>query len=162
MSKLSSHDPFGHFKHKLWPKEGSGVKFDFRPLNIRNIPDFLACGWHTTYCWKALDEAYNFSLDLISIGGLHTKLWLLKVVGVSTLGISRLPLESPTIKCHLGAGPMARHIVYYKGEGGGFPQVWALVSLVNPCFPVAHPCTKMLQVHINQLVVWFVQVCVSD
>jgi hypothetical protein len=27
MSKMGLHDPFGHLKHKLWPKEGSGVKF---------------------------------------------------------------------------------------------------------------------------------------
>jgi len=26
MSKMGSHDPFGHSKHKLWPKEGPGVK----------------------------------------------------------------------------------------------------------------------------------------
>jgi hypothetical protein len=26
-SKVGSHDPFGQLKHKLWPKEGSGVKF---------------------------------------------------------------------------------------------------------------------------------------
>ncbi len=26
MSKMGSHDPFGHFKHKLWPKEGLEVK----------------------------------------------------------------------------------------------------------------------------------------
>jgi hypothetical protein len=26
MSKMGSHDPFGYLKHKLWPKEGSGVK----------------------------------------------------------------------------------------------------------------------------------------
>jgi hypothetical protein len=32
------------------------------------------------------------------------------------------------------ANPMANHIVYYKGEGGGFPQVRAVVSLVCPCF----------------------------
>jgi hypothetical protein len=25
MFKMGSHDPFGHLKHKLWPKEGSGV-----------------------------------------------------------------------------------------------------------------------------------------
>ncbi len=25
MSKMGSHDPFGHLKHKLWPKERSGV-----------------------------------------------------------------------------------------------------------------------------------------
>jgi hypothetical protein len=40
-------------------------------------------------------------------------------------------------KWHLGAGPVARHKVYYKGEGGGFPQVravvsdWLLVILLN-------------------------------
>jgi hypothetical protein len=26
MSKMGSHFSFGHLKHKLWPKEGSGVK----------------------------------------------------------------------------------------------------------------------------------------
>jgi hypothetical protein len=26
MSEMGSHDPFGHLKHKLWPKERSGVK----------------------------------------------------------------------------------------------------------------------------------------
>jgi hypothetical protein len=48
---------------------------------------------------------------------------------------------------------MARHIIYYKGEGGGFPQVRAVVSLVSLWLPVARPCTKVLQLCINQLVV---------
>jgi hypothetical protein len=26
MFKRGSHDPFGHLKHKLWPKEKPGVK----------------------------------------------------------------------------------------------------------------------------------------
>jgi len=26
MSEMGLHDPFGHLKHKLWPKEGPGVK----------------------------------------------------------------------------------------------------------------------------------------
>jgi hypothetical protein len=62
---------------------------------------------------------------------------------------------------HLGAGPMARHRVYYKGEGGGFPQVRVMMSIVSLCLPVACLCTKVLQLHTNQLVVWFVQVHVS-
>jgi len=37
---------------------------------------------------------------------------------------------------------MERHIVYYKGEGGGFPQGRAMVSLVSPSLPVARPNTK--------------------
>jgi hypothetical protein len=74
-----------------------------------------------TYRWEALDKSYNFSLDLVSIRGLHMKLWLPKVTGVPTLGISGFPLESLWTKWHLGASPMARHKVHYKGEGGGFP-----------------------------------------
>jgi hypothetical protein len=35
-----------------------------------------------TYYYKALDEGYNFALNLILIRGLHTKLWGPKVVGV--------------------------------------------------------------------------------
>jgi hypothetical protein len=31
----------------------------------------------------------------------------------------------PGEKSHLDVGSVASHRVYYKGEGGGFPQVWA-------------------------------------
>jgi len=80
------------------------------------------------------------------------------------VGILGLPLGSPGTKKHLGVDPVAKHIVYYKGEGGGFAQVWALVSfvsLVSLCLPMVHLCTKMLQLCTNQLVVWFVQVHVG-
>jgi len=63
-------------------------------------------------------------------------------MGVPTLGISRLPFGSPGTKCHLDVGLVERHIIYYKGEGGGFPQVRAVVSLVNPSLPVARLSTK--------------------
>ncbi len=51
---------------------------------------------------------------------------------------------------------MAMHKVYYKGEGGDFPQVQAVVSLVSPCLLMVHSSTKVLQLRTNQLVVWFV------
>jgi len=44
-----------------------------------------------------------------------------KLQAVPTLGILRLPLGNLGTKCHLDAGPMASHKVYYKGENGGFP-----------------------------------------
>ncbi len=28
MSKMGSHDPFGHLKHKLWPKEKARNQID--------------------------------------------------------------------------------------------------------------------------------------
>jgi hypothetical protein len=40
--------------------------------------------------------------------------------------------ESLGRKWHLGVGFVAMPKVYYKGEGGGFPQVHAMVSLMNP------------------------------
>jgi hypothetical protein len=81
------------------------------------------CRWRAIYHWKAFDESYNFALKLISIGGLQRKLWAPKVAKVPSLGISRLPIfGSPRTKCHLDVGLVERHIIYYKGEGGGFPQ----------------------------------------
>jgi len=50
------------------------------------------CRLRATYYWKVFDKSYNFALDLISIGGFHTKLWALKVAGVPTWRISGLPL----------------------------------------------------------------------
>jgi hypothetical protein len=59
--------------------------------------------------------------------------------------ISGLPFGSPGIKSHLDVAPMERRKVYYKGEGDGFPQVWVMVSCVNPMnlrLHVARPSTK--------------------
>jgi len=79
-----------------------------------------------TYRWKALDDSYNFALKRILIRGLLAKLWGSKVVEESIGAISGLPGK----KSHLDVGSVAINIVYYKGEGGGFPQVRAVVSLV--------------------------------
>jgi hypothetical protein len=49
---------------------------------------------------------------------------------------------SPGTKCHVGASPVAKHKVYYKGGGGGFPQVWAVVSFMNLRLLVVRPNTK--------------------
>jgi hypothetical protein len=69
----------------------SNWQFDSRPLKVMNHPDFFACRWHATYCWKALDKGYNFALNLISIEDLHTKLWGPKIMRIPTLAISGLP-----------------------------------------------------------------------
>jgi hypothetical protein len=51
-------------------------------------------------------------------------------------------IGTPKTKSHLGAGPRVGHKEYYNGEGGGFPQVRVVVSLVSMCMPMARPCTK--------------------
>jgi len=140
-------------------------QFDSQPLKVGNRPDLLACRWHATYHWKALNDNYNFALDFISILGLHAKLWAPKVIGVPTLAISGLPLGSPRTKCHLDVGLVERHKVYYKGEGGGFPQVRVVVSLVCPCCPWLILAPKVFQLRINHYVwvlctpVWVNETC---
>jgi hypothetical protein len=154
MSKMRLYDPFGHLKYKLWPKKGgeSNWHLNFWPLKVKNQPNLLTCRWRATHRWKSLDEGYNFALDLISIQGLHAKLWAPKVVGVPTLAILGLTLGSPATKCHLDVGLMERHIIYYKGEGGVFPQFWAVVSLVslNCSWLILAP--KVFQLCINHIV----------
>jgi len=62
------------------------------------------------------------------------------------VGISGFPFGSlngsPETKCHLDVGLVERHKVYYKGEGGGFSQIRAVVTFVSPSLPVACPSTK--------------------
>jgi hypothetical protein len=67
----------------------------------------------------------------MSIWGLHKKLWA-----------SKRQESQFHEKCHLGVAFVVSHKEYYKGEGGGFPQVWAMGNLMNPCMPMIHPCTK--------------------
>jgi hypothetical protein len=73
----------------------------------------------------------HFALDHIAIEGLYAKLWAPKVTWVPMVGILGLPLGSLGTKSHLDVASVERCRVYYKGEGGGFPQVQAVVSLVS-------------------------------
>jgi hypothetical protein len=105
----------------------------------------MACKWRATYRWKVIDEGYNFSSDLIPIGSLHKKLQGSKITRVLTLVISRLPFGNPEIKCHLDVGLVEKHIMFYKEEGGGFPQVRVVVSCMSPRLLMVYPSTKSVQ-----------------
>jgi hypothetical protein len=86
--KMALHDSFGYLKHKLWRKEGLGVKLRIWLLTTKSqeSPWFIfSCMWRVTHCWKAFDEGNNFDFDLTSIKGLHTKLWASKIARVPIL-----------------------------------------------------------------------------
>jgi hypothetical protein len=143
----------------------SNCQFDSRPEKVGNRPNLFIFRWHATYRWKALDESYNFALDHTSIGGLLAKLWGSKVAGVPIGKISGLPLGVPGEKSHLDVCSVASHRVYYKGEGGGFPQVRAVVSLVCSCYPWLVLTPKVFQLCTNHFVwvmcrpVWVSKAC---
>jgi hypothetical protein len=134
------------------------ASFDSRPLKVWNRPEILSFRQRATYRWKALDESYNFALDRTSIRGLLAKLWGSKVPRVPQGGISGLRAGSPGSpgkKSHLDVVSAERRREYYKGEGGGFPQVRAVVSLVCPCCSWLVLAPKVLQLCTNHFV-WIV------
>jgi len=58
---------------------------------------------------------------------------------------------------------MERHREYYMGEGGGFPQVRAMVNLVSPKLPVAYFSTKGAPgIELTNLLVGWMQVRVNN
>jgi hypothetical protein len=49
------------------------------------------------------------------------------------------------------------------GEGGGFPRVWAMVSLVSTELPVVYPSTKgASECKLTNLLVGLIQVQISN
>jgi len=108
----------------------SNWQFDSRPLKVGNRYDSDVCRERATRRWKALDEGYKFGWNLVPIQGHGEKLWLFKVVGLQLGTVSRLQLGSPRKNSHLDVIPVESRREYYKGEGGGFPRVRAVVSLV--------------------------------
>jgi hypothetical protein len=71
------------------------------------------------------------------------------------MGISGLPNGSPGTKSHLDVAPVERRRIYCKGEGGGFPQVQVVVSLVCPNCSWLVLAPKVLQLCTNHFVlVW--------
>ncbi len=100
----------------------SNWQFDSRSLKVGNrpLPDIRIGS--ATRRWKALEESYNFGLDLVLIRLGSQEIWASKVPG--------LQLGNPGKKSHLDVAPAERYREYYMGEGGGFPRVRAMVSLV--------------------------------
>jgi hypothetical protein len=143
----------------------SNRQFDSRPQKVENRPDLLNYKGCATYHYKALNESYNFALDRTSIEGLVAKLWGSKVGRVPIIEISGLPLGSPGKKSHLDVASVESCRVYYKGEGGGFPQVRAVLSLVCLCCPWLVLAPRVLQLCTNHFVwvvckpVWVSEAC---
>jgi hypothetical protein len=64
------------------------------------------------------------------------------MAGVQTEKVLRLLLGSLRIKSHSDVGAAKSRREYYIGEGGGYPQVRAMVNLVSPELLVVCPSTK--------------------
>jgi len=89
----------------------------------------IACDISLERFWWGLQLCFRPHLNQ----NLHTMLWHPKVAEALTLAISGFPFKSLRTKNHLDVGLVERCREYYKGEGGGFPQVRTMVSFVCPC-----------------------------
>jgi hypothetical protein len=101
-----------------------------RKAGSRLLPD--VCNGSAKWSLKALDDSYNFGSNLVPIQAQGEKLWKPKVPSVQIGTILGLHLGSPEKKSHLDVASVRRCREYYKGEGGGFPRVRAVVCHVSP------------------------------
>jgi hypothetical protein len=144
---MGLHYPFGFLKHKLRPKQGLGIKLPIwlPTTKSRELPQLI---YVQVVCHILLENSW-WVLQLFFRPHLNRR-FSHKVMGFQSCKSPnfenfenfRLQLGSHGLKWHLGSSPVARHIEYYKGEGGGFLQVRAMMSLVNQCLLMAHPCIK--------------------
>ncbi len=85
------------------------------------------------------------------------------MAGVQTGTILGILLGSLGTKSHSNVGAVERRRKYYIGEGGGFPRVRAVVSLVSPESPMACPSTKGAPKNeLTNLLVGWMQIQVSN
>jgi hypothetical protein len=133
MSKMGSHHPFGHLKHKLWPKERSGVKLTiWLPTTKSRESTRFPCV--QVACDIPLENSQQ-RLQLCFQPHLHWRFARKVMVPQSCRSPNLGNFETPRTKSHLDVGPVERRKIYYKGEGGGFPQIQAVVSPMCPSCP---------------------------
>jgi hypothetical protein len=124
----------------------SNCQFDSRPLKVGNRPLSDVAWRSATWRWKALDESYNFGLELVPIQVQGEELWPSKVLGLQPEIVSGLQLGSPGKKSHLDVASAESCKVYYMGEGGGFPESgpwWVLCVKVPVACPNTQGCSRM-------------------
>jgi hypothetical protein len=83
------------------PLDFADKRNGYGPLKVGNRPHFDVFRRSATWRWKALDESYNFGLDLTPIGGWSREIWAPKVPRVQPGTILGRLLWSPGKNSHL-------------------------------------------------------------
>jgi len=131
---MASHWQFGHLQPKLWAKEGPGVKLAVwlsttksRESTSSWRPNWV-CDMALERSWRGLQLWFRPRCDPILQSGVMVVRSSRSAAGT----ISGLHFGSPGNLCHSDVASATSHKEYYMGEGGGFPRVSAVVSLVCP------------------------------
>jgi hypothetical protein len=152
---MGSHHPFEHLKHKLWPKELTVWLQTTKSQESTWFPCVQAeCNIPLESSQRGLQLCFRPHCDWRST----SEIMHLQIRGSPNCGNFRT-------KRHLDVALVERHKVCYKGEGGGFPQVQAVVSLVCSSWPWFVLAPKVLQLCTNHFVlilckfVWVIEAC---
>jgi hypothetical protein len=161
---MGLHDPFGHLKHKLWPKERLGVKLTIWLLITKSQESTrfpcvqVVCDIMLESSWQRLQLYFITHFNQRSAHKIMGPQSCPKIARVLTLGISKLSGQNAIWMWASWSG-----IKYtIRGKVVASPKSkpwWILWVQVCPWFVLA---PKVLQLCSNQLVVWFVQICVND
>jgi hypothetical protein len=164
MSKMSLHDPFGHLKYKLWSKEQLGIKLPicFPTTKSRELPYFIclhvACHILLESSWQGLKLCFKFHFN-----------WRFaqKLMGFQSCGSPNFKnfknFETPKL------GVLGQNDIWVQALWPGIENTIRGKVVPSPKFGswwvlwvhvyswlVRAP--KVLQLCINQLVVWFVTI----
>jgi hypothetical protein len=165
MSKMGSHDPFGHMQHKLWQKERSGVKLAVWLLTTKSQESTrprcvqVVCDTPLENSWQELQVCFSPHPNRRSKQ---------KVITSQSGGspnrdsFGTPPWESRDKKpfrcrCH-----RETQIILYGGRWW-LPSSRAVVSLVSTESPVTCPNTKGApESELTNLLVGWMQIWVSN
>jgi len=157
MSKMGLHDPFGHLKHKLWPKEGSGVKLAiWLPTTKSQEPPRFPCVQVTN---DILLKSSQWGKQLCFKPHLNRRSTH-KVMGPQSheslnFGNFKTPTWESQDKMSFGCGPHGEAQKYNIRRKVVSPKSglwWVLWVWVCPLLVLA---PKVLQHCTNQLIIWF-------
>jgi hypothetical protein len=131
---MPSHWRFGHLQPKLWAKEGPGVKLAVWLPTTKSQEStssrrpIWACDMALKRSWRGLQLWFRPCRDPT----LQSGVMAVQSSGSPAGTISGLHFGSPGNLCHSDVASVTSRREYYMGEGGGFPGVRAVVSLVRP------------------------------
>jgi hypothetical protein len=131
---MASHWPFGHLQLKLWAKEGPGVKLAvwLPTTESRESTSFRHPIWKCDTSLERARRGLQLWFRPCRNQTLQSGVMSSQSPGTPPGTVSGLQLGSPGKKSHFDVASVERRREYYKGEGGGFPQVRAVVSQMSP------------------------------
>jgi len=131
---MASHWQFGHPQPKLWAKEGPGVKLAVWLSTTKSQKSTSSrryleeCNTALKSSGRELQHWFRTRPDPSSGRGAMA----VQSSGSPAGTLSGLHFGSPNKMCHSDVASATIRREYYMGEGGGFPRVRAVVSLVCP------------------------------